>query len=287
MPALELRDVTFQYATATEPAVRHLSLAVEAGTLAAIVGPNGSGKTTVCNLIRGFAPTYHQGEMSGAVIVQERDIEQADLGLLGQEIGFVFQNPFVQISGAADTVFEEVAFGLENLGVPVDEMRRRAAETLALLGIEELATFNPMELSGGQKQRVAFASTIAMDPPIYVVDEPTSQLDPKGTEEVFTIIRQLQARGKTVVLVEHKLELVAEYADTVFVLDGGELMLTGTPREVFTAPALADPAFGRPAYADLGLALTEAGLWTGSLPVTRAEAGRTLTCAAQLAGAPQ
>jgi energy-coupling factor transport system ATP-binding protein len=272
MPVIELKDVTFTYSTASRPAVSDFNLTVEAGSLVALVGRSGAGKTTVCDLIRGFAPRFHRGELIGTVTVAGSDIADCDLGLLATQIGFVFQNPFVQISGATDTVFEEVAFGLENLGVPVEQIRRRVRETLEMLSIAHLSDLNPAQLSGGQKQRVAFASTVAMDPPIYVVDEPTSQLDPQGTEQIFAIVQELKAQGKTIVLVEHKMELLAEHADHVVVLDGGRTALSGTPTDVFARPELAAHGVTRPQYAALGIALAKAGLWNGQIPVTRREA---------------
>lgn len=272
MAAVELHDVTFTYAATEEPAVSGISLSVEPGELCAIVGPNGAGKTTVCNIVRGFIPKFHTGELDGRVMILGEDAADSDLGLLGLKIGFVFQNPFVQISGAKDTVFEEVAFGLENLGVDVGEIRRRVEETIQLINIGHLRDKNPVELSGGQKQRVAFASTLAMDPPIFVIDEPTSQLDPQGTEEIFRIISLLKERGKTIILVEHKMELVAEHADRVVVLDGGKVVMSGTPSAVFADPDLARHRVASPQYASAGLALRDAGVPVGRIPVTRNQA---------------
>jgi energy-coupling factor transport system ATP-binding protein len=279
MAAIELSDVTFTYTGAAAPSVANLSLKVEQGTLAGIVGPNGAGKTTVCAIVRGFAPRFHTGELEGSVVVGGKKIVDVDLGMLGMDIGFVFQNPFVQISGATDTVFEEVAFGLENLGVGVDRIVERVEETLALLGIEHLRDRCPTELSGGQKQRVAFASTVAMDPPIYVVDEPTSQLDPRSTEEVFEIIATLKAQGKTILLVEHKMELLAEHADAIHVLDRGRLVASGTPSEVFSWSDLTRHGVARPGYAEVEVALAAAGLWDGPIGVTRQHAAAALKSA--------
>jgi len=270
--ALEVIDVSFTYAAAEQQAVSDVGFSVEAGELCALIGPNGSGKTTICNIIRGFIPRFHTGEMTGRVIVQGADAADSDLGLLGLQIGFVFQNPFVQISGAKDTVFDEVAFGLENLGVEVGEIRRRVEETLSLINIQHLRDKNPVELSGGQKQRVAFASTLAMDPPIFVIDEPTSQLDPQGTEEIFRIIRLLKERGKTIILVEHKMELVATYADTVVVLDEGRVVMRGTASEVLSSPDLSSHRVAYPQYASAGLALRNAGVTVPQIPVTKEQA---------------
>ena len=130
----------------------------------------------------------------------------------------IFQNPFTQISGVKDTVFEEVAYGLENFGVPVEEIERRVIEVMKMTNIESLAEKNPFELSGGQMQRVALASVIVLEPDILIIDEPTSQLDPEGTESVFAIIKAMKDKQKTIILVEQKIDLIAEYADDVLVL---------------------------------------------------------------------
>lgn len=272
MAAIELRDITFTYVTGKEPAVRNISFTVEPGELCALVGSNGSGKTTVCNIIRGFIPRFHTGTMEGSVLIDDVDIVDSNLGLLAPKIGFVFQNPFVQISGSKDTVYEEVAFGLENLGVEVEKIHARVEETLDMLGIDHLRDKSPVELSGGQKQRVAFASILAMDPPIFVIDEPTSQLDPQGTDEIFAIIELLKNSGKTIVLVEHKMELLAEYADRVIVLDSGSLVMNGSNSEVFASSLLADHHVAYPQYASAGLALRDGGIDLPRVPVTRDQA---------------
>lgn len=272
MATIELRDISFTYTNTERASISEVSFAVQRGELCALVGRNGAGKTTLCNIIRGFIPRFHTGDLHGAVLIDGEDVSEHDLGALGSRIGFVFQNPFVQISGAKDSVYEEVAFGLENLGVPVEEIRRRVEETLDLINIDYLRDKNPHELSGGQKQRVAFASTLAMDPPIFVIDEPTSQLDPQGTEQIFEIIATLKERGKTIVLVEHKMELVAEFADSIVVLDEGRVVMHGSPSEVFASSALAGNEVAYPLFAEAGLALRADGASVPSIPVTKSQA---------------
>ncbi|MCI2958719.1 energy-coupling factor ABC transporter ATP-binding protein [Agromyces atrinae] len=282
MAAVELDHVSFTYSTADAPTIRDLSFSVEEGELCALVGANGSGKTTVCNIVRGFIPRFHTGELTGSVRIDGQDIAETNLGLLGLQIGFVFQNPFVQISGSKDTVYEEVAFGLENLGVDVATIRSRVEETLDLINIQHLRDKNPVDLSGGQKQRVAFASTLAMDPPIFVIDEPTSQLDPQGTNEIFEIISLLKERRKSIILVEHKMELIAEYADSVVVLHDGALAMHGTSSEVFSSPELPQYGVAYPEFARAALALRDAGVPLDHIPVTKSDAVRTLEAARTL-----
>lgn len=270
--AVELKHVSFQYATAKEPTVKDVSFKIEEGEFCALIGANGAGKTTICNLIRGFAPYFYTGEQQGDIEIFGEKIDEDNLKMLSEQIGFVFQNPFVQISGSTETVYEEVAFGLENLGVPLDVIHERVNKTLALCGIEYLRDKNPTELSGGQKQRVALASILAMEPKIFVIDEPTSQLDPQGTEDIFEIIKLLKQQGKTIILVEHKMELVAEYADHILVMDKGELVMDGTSKEIFTSPKLLEHCVQLPCYANVGLQLTRAEKYHGDIPIRRNEA---------------
>ncbi|GAA4422039.1 hypothetical protein GCM10023169_15860 [Georgenia halophila] len=231
--AVEITGLTYAYPVGDAPALRRVDLRVEPGSLCAIIGPNGAGKTTLCHAIRGFVPQFYKGELTGTVRVGDIDIADADENSLARHVGYLFENPFTQMSGITDTVFDELAFGLANLGVPAPEIRSRVSERLDEAGLTDLAVRNPFHLSGGQQQRVALASVLIMDQPVLVIDEPTSQLDPRSTEEVFDIIARARDAGRTVVLVEHKLGLVAEHADQVVVLDGGEVVVDGPPAAVF------------------------------------------------------
>lgn len=266
--AIELRDVGFRYQGADERALHGVDLAVPRGALCALVGANGAGKTTLCNVVRGFAPSFYNGELEGTVRVGGRDLSDAVASELGVDIGYVFQNPFMQITGSKDTVFEEIAFGLENLGRPVEEIRARVEEVIVLLRLEALRNNNPMELSGGQKQRVALASVLAMDPSVFVIDEPTSQLDPQSSDEIFQIIAMLCSRGATVLLAEHKIELIAQFADHVAVIADGRIVSVGPPAEVLGDPALADHGVRPPAFARAAHRLRAAGVSLPEIPVT-------------------
>jgi energy-coupling factor transporter ATP-binding protein EcfA2 len=188
-------------------------------------------------------------------------------------VGLAFQNPFNQISGAKYTVFEELAFGLENIGVPRDEMEARVKESMDLTGIRDLAGRSPFTLSGGQQQRVALTSILVMQPKVLVLDEPTSQLDPIGTREVFAVIRNLAERGMTVIMAEHKVEWIAQFADRVIALKDGSILLDGAPSAVLTSPLLPDSGFGISRYTSVARKAREMGLWHGEkLPVTLEEA---------------
>lgn len=272
-----LRGVSFTYAYTDEPALRDIDLTLEEGLLYAVIGPNASGKTTLCALLRGIVPHFHEGELTGSVQIRGRDLLDWEPADLSREIGCVFENPFTQISGIKETVFEEIALGLENLGRPRDEIIERVQRVIDQLELGKLVGKNPNELSGGQRQKVAFASIIAMDADVIVIDEPTSQLDPESSDAVFAIIADLKARGKSIVLVEHKMDLVAQYADRVIALSGGRIVLEGPTAEVFTSPVLIQTEIARPEVTDLASALAREGRPLQHTPVTRPEAAELIT----------
>ncbi|MBV1709235.1 MAG: energy-coupling factor ABC transporter ATP-binding protein [Erysipelothrix sp.] len=259
MAVIELKDVTFKYQLAKETILENISFSIEKGEFVALVGRNGVGKTTLCSIMRGLIPTFHTGTMSGQVLLNGLDISDMSIGDIALHVGFVFQNPFVQVSGVKQTVFEEVAYGLENLGVERSEIIRRVEEMLVQLNIDHLRFKHPMQLSGGQSQRVALASVLVMDPEILIIDEPTSQLDPQGTEEVFETIRLLKERKKTIILVEHKVDWVAEYADRVIVIHDKHIVKDASAQEVFSDPMLLETGNNLPQVALLALKLRELG----------------------------
>jgi len=274
MAVIEIRDLTYSYPLTEQPALKHLNLQVEKGEFVAIVGPNGAGKSTLCYTIAGFVPHFFRGELQGTVRVAGKDTQESSLNQWVLNVGLVFQNPFNQISGAKVTVYEELAFGLENLGVPREEMVPRLEEVMQLTDIEDLADRSPYALSGGQQQRVALASILVMQPQVLVLDEPTSQLDPIGTREVFQVIKNMSASGMTVVMAEHKVEWVAAFADRVVALSEGETLLMGTPGEVLTDPELPKHGVNVSRYTRVARAATAQGLWPQErpLPVTLDEA---------------
>jgi len=272
---IALDAVTYTYPATAQPALREVSLSIPDGQFCAVIGANGAGKSTLCYALSGFIPHFFRGELSGRIRIDDVDTQAVTLAELVQRVGLVFQNPFNQMSGAKFTVREEVAFGLENLGVARAEMQTRIARTLERVGIADLADRSPFALSGGQQQRVAIASMLAMDPRVLVLDEPTSQLDPIGTREVFETIRALiEERGTTVVLAEHKLEWIAAFADRLVVLAHGRIVMDSSPRQVLTAPELERYHIGVPRYVQAARAAREIGLWPADrdLPVTLDEA---------------
>lgn len=277
MELIKSENIVYRYPTSNVNNLNNINFSIEKGKLYAIIGKNGSGKTTLCNLLRGFIPNFHKGELHGNLTLEEKDIREWSMDELAKKIGFIFENPFTQISGVRDTVFSEIGYGLENLGVEVNEIEKKVTSVIKMLGIEDLKYKNPFELSGGQKQRVAFASIIAMDPEILIIDEPTSQLDPKGTEEIFNIIKILKEQGKTIILVEHKLELIAEHSDYIFVMNESEIILKGTAEEVLTNKEILEYGCGLPQYSLLGIELNKRYPEYSFVPTTKAKAKTSLS----------
>lgn len=260
MSYITLKNVTYTYPLTRAPSIKGLNLSLEKGKFYALIGANGSGKTTLCNILRGFIPGFFQGELQGEVIVDGKNLQEYADGELALKMGYVFQNPFNQITGARDNVYEEIAYGLENFGIAIPEMRARVERVMELANITALADKNPFALSGGQQQRVALASVIVLEPDILLIDEPTSQLDPQETERVFEIIHKMKDMGKTVVLVEHKMELVAKYADEVIVLSDGELLRFGEKHEILSESALIDYGIALPQAVILSHLLEQKGI---------------------------
>ena len=225
---IQAHDVCFQYPDAAQPAVDHVSLDVNRGEFLAVLGRNGSGKSTFAKLLNALLiPT------EGTVVVDgHRATGEEDCFPVREVCGMVFQNPDNQI--VATIVEEDCAFGLENMGVNPAEIRRRVDETLAEVGMEKFAEASPSMLSGGQKQRVAVAGVLAMRPKVIVFDESTAMLDPVGRHDVFTLAQKLNRNeGITIVWITHFMD-EAVRADRVVVMDAGKIAMQGTPREVFS-----------------------------------------------------
>ncbi len=274
MAIVNLQNITYQYPFTETPALHNLSLQIDEGEFVAIIGPNGAGKSTLCYTLAGFIPHFYKGELTGKVEIAGVETRDSTLSEWVLNVGLVFQNPFNQISGAKYTVFEEIAFGLENIGTPRDEMVERVNQVMELTGIEDLADRSPYSLSGGQQQRVALASILVMEPKVLVLDEPTSQMDPIGTREVFAVVRKMAEKGLTVVLVEHKVEWIAQFADRVIALYEGNILMDGTPADVLTSDILLEKGFGLSRYTLVARRAKEEGLWPVDrrLPVTLTEA---------------
>jgi energy-coupling factor transporter ATPase len=231
MAVIETKGLAYTYPGGTKPSISDVSISVEKGDFVLITGPSGCGKTTLCRCFNGLIPHFYQGELKGEITVSGKDVTKHQTSEMAKHVGLVFQNPENQLF--ALSVEKDVAFGLENLGVSREEMRKRVDWALNLTGIDDLRERSPHEVSGGQQQRVAIAAVLAMQPEIIVLDEPTSFLDPLSAEKIFEVIHDLNQRlGITVVLVEHRLDLTARYANHIIIMDQGRIYSDGETREV-------------------------------------------------------
>ncbi len=268
-PIITFDDVTYTYPAMEEPALHNLSFEIQAGEYVAILGLNGAGKTTTGLCVNGVVPTMLGGELTGTVTVGGLDVADYPVREMSKLVGMVFDNPEFQMSQMSAA--EEVALGLENAGVPYEEMKTIIPETLELVGLGGFEERSPLGLSGGQQQRLAIAAVLAMKPQILIMDEPTSNLDPIGKQEVFDMAAKLnKERGMTVIVIEHEVEVMARYADRVIVLDQGRIVMNGTPQEIFTrVDELAALKLRVPEAAALATLLkNDYGLWKGAVPIT-------------------
>lgn len=271
---IELQRFSYRYPIASAPALRKVSLRIEAGEFIGVVGPNGAGKSTLCAALAGFVPRLFRGKHSGSVLVDGLEMTSATPAQIAGRVGLVMQNAMHQLSGAKFTVREEIAFGLENLGVPRDEMQARVDDAMRRLGITSLAGKSPFALSGGQQQRVAIAGLLAMQPRVLVMDEPTAQLDPIGSNDVFEAADAMRDLGVTVVVVEHKLAWLARHASRLIVLNEGEVVMAGATHEVLTSGVLESLGLRNLRYIEAAQAALRIGMWPAShaLPITLKEA---------------
>ena len=264
MERIEVEKLKYRYPLNETNALDDVSFTISEGEFIGIIGENNAGKSTLCQALVGLVPHFYKGLYDGKVMICGKNVRDSSVSELSENVGLAFQNPFTQVTGAKVTVYEEVAFGLENLGIPRDEMEKRVTEALELLGISEYRDRNPFDLSGGQMQRVALAGVIAMKPDVIILDEPTSQLDPKGSEEVFQAVQQLSEKGMTIIMVEHKMEKIAAYSDRVMLLSNGKVVDFATPHEIFSREDIHDYGVIEPVYTQVakGLGLTlENGLY--------------------------
>lgn len=270
MSLIEVKDLKYRYPGTTELALDGVSFTVEKGEFIGIAGENGAGKSSLSQALLGLIPQFYKGAYGGSVTVCGMDARSTPVSELCRHVGLVFQNPFNQLSGAKDTVYDEVGYGLQNLGFPPEEIRTRVESVLRCFGIWEYRDRNPFDLSGGQLQRVAICSVLAMKPDVLILDEPTSQLDPEGSEEVFHTVDELTKMGITIIMIEQKIEKLAGYCDRVLLLHRGQVVDYDTPRKIFSREDLYDLGVNPPAYTRFARA-NALVFEDGTLPVMHAE----------------
>lgn len=232
-PIVEVNDLWYAYpdplSSVLPWTLQGVNLQLTAGELVCLLGPSGAGKSTLAQALVGIVPQSTGGRVRGQVLVDGLDARQTPVPLLASRVGLVFQDPETQF--LQTTVQAEVAFGLENLGLPREQIRIRLQQALAQVDLLSFEARSPQQLSGGEKQRVAIAAVLAMWPSVLVLDEPTASLDPLGKRQVFQAVRKLR-REQTVLVITQDAEWAADHADRVLVLDGGRIVMQGTPQEV-------------------------------------------------------
>lgn len=264
---IKINNLTFRYSDTDKPALRDINLEIQDGEFVLITGPSGGGKSSLCRCLNGLIPHFYGGELTGKVEVDGLDVLEHPTRELSTRVGMVFQDPENQL--VAMDVDREIAFGLENLGFPRELIAKRVEEALDTVGIAGLRHRAITELSGGEKQRVAIASVLALYPNILVLDEPTSELDPKGAEEVLAMVERLNDElGLTAILVEHRLDRVVQHIDRLVVLDGGMIMADGDPRTILSDSKVAQSGVGMPPVVKLSQGLKERGISIGNTPLT-------------------
>lgn len=231
-PIIEMKDVSFSYGASSQVALDHVSLSVREGEFVGVIGPAGSGRSTLAAVLSGAIPHHFHGQLYGATYVQGLDTCEATLTDISSVVGSVLQDIDAQM--VASVVEDEMLFGMENFGVPHDQIEQRLVQTLETVGIADLRHREIATLSGGQKQKVAIAAILAMGPRVLVLDEPTAALDPAATQLVYDTLRRInRERGVTVVVMEQKVAMLSEYCDRVMVMDAGKIVFSGAPHEVF------------------------------------------------------
>lgn len=263
---VDIKNLSFRYKGAERNALSGINLEIPEGDFLGIIGSSGAGKSTLTYVINGVAPHHFPGDFYGQVLVNGLDTLEAGAETLARQAGSVFQDIDGQM--VASVVEDEILFGLENFGVPREQIEGRVAEALAAAGIADLRQREISSLSGGQKQKVVIAAITALKPRIIILDEPTGELDPYSSRKIFEYLKELnESAGVTIIVVEQKIMLLCEFARRLAVMDKGVLVREGNVRDVLQRPDILEEAgVNVPRVTTLGKALVEKGLYRGELP---------------------
>ena len=269
---IRLSNVTFKYEAGSKPALSDVSLAVESGEFVGIIGPAGAGKTTLSQVLSGVVPHVRRGDFYGDAFINGRDTIAATPAELAHVVGCVFQD--VESQFVTTMVEDEVLYALENFEIPRGEMMPRVDQALRDMGIERLRDRNLASLSGGQKQKVALAAAMALAPRLLVLDEPTGELDPQSSRQVFELLGKMRAaRGTTVIVVEQKIMLLCEYVDRLVIMSGGGIAMDGPVRDLLEKPDdMLALGVNCPRVTSLASQLRQMGIPVGRPPVSVPEA---------------
>jgi len=276
--AIMVSDLSFRYLSRSDWALDGITLQVLDNEFLGITGPSGAGKSTFCLSLNGLIPHVIEGTMRGNVLVKGLDTLKSEVSQLSSFVGIVFQDPRSQLTGSAMTVEEEVAFGLQNLGVSRGAMRDRIREALDAVGLLGFETRQPFELSGGEQQRLSLATAIAMRPQIMVLDEPTELLDPEGAVSVMSAVHSIHQRYRmTTLLVSNQPEILLQYAKKICILNKGRVASIDSPQEFSRKVGVAEKLGVRHTQvAQLAYLLDEKGFWSGDYPLDERQAAETI-----------
>ncbi|MEA3282393.1 MAG: energy-coupling factor transporter ATPase [Euryarchaeota archaeon] len=229
---IDIQNVSYTYPNMSEPTLRDINLHIDDGEFVLLLGASGSGKSTLIQCLNGLVPKIAGGNLEGEIVINGKNVRNYKVHQMASDVGIIFQNPDTQLFSL--TVGKDIAFGPENLGMPKEEILGRIDRAMHTVGMENMRDRFIFTLSGGEKQRVAIAGTLAMEPHVMVLDEPTSDLDPVGTGEVLSLVRKLnQEKDMTIILIEHKIDEVVHLADRVVVMDRGKIIMDDTPDKIF------------------------------------------------------
>jgi energy-coupling factor transport system ATP-binding protein len=269
---LDLLGVSYRYPGYARAVLQDIDLTISDGEIIGLVGPNDAGKSTLCLVASGLAPASIGGQLSGTLTIDGEPTAGHSTHELAERVVLGFQNPNTQRSGVAATVFEEIAVGPMNLGLEVAEIVARTRDAIALLRLDDIVLRDPSQLSGGQAQLVGIAGLLAMRPRHVILDEPTAQLDPAGTRLVGEALRTLAESGSSLLIAEHKTDLLDEVCGRIVAIDGGRIVLDGPTSDVFADARLAEIGVQPPARERLHRALAAAGLDEASVALADAPA---------------
>lgn len=269
---IEFKNFSFKYKKSKTISLKDLNLKIKKGDFVGIIGNSGAGKTTFTYAINGVIPHHYDGDFYGEVKVKGMDTVESSPSELAMTVGSVFQDIDGQM--VSSVVEDEILFGLENFGVPHDEIERRLTDVLRMVGIEDLRYRNISTLSGGQKQKVAISAVVALMPDILVLDEPTAELDPQSSLQIFNMLKMLNEKmGITVIVVEQKIMLLSQFSRRLLVINEGSVYLDGTPKEVLRdTEALNQVGVNCPRVASLANNLRQKNIYNGPVPVNIDEA---------------
>lgn len=273
---LELQDVSFTYRQSGKKALDQVSLEIKKGEFVGICGASGAGKTTLCYCLSGVIPHAVEGELSGKILIKGRDTKELSLKEILKTVGICLQDAESQLF--MTDVEKEVAFQLENFAYPREEIQKRVDEALKITRLEGYRKRHPFFLSGGEKQRVVIATILALRPEVLILDETLSDLDPLGVEEVMEVVARLKREGKTIVMVDHNIEILAEFADKIVMINEGKIVAIGPPDEVLSrVDFLKEHGLDPPAIAQIAYNLSKAGIRLPKIPVRFEEGVELIT----------